>query len=103
MVDTSFMNELTIWANPFLTQPAKEYLINAIGGHRIAFGGATEHVLDPGVADRGTQEADVIFGQPDPATVLQSKKLRWIHLSSAGYALYDTPAFRNGLKLFRQF
>lgn len=44
------------------------------------------------------QDADVVFGQPDPVTVLQSKTLRWIHLSSAGYAPYDTPEFRNGLK-----
>jgi phosphoglycerate dehydrogenase-like enzyme len=88
----------TIWANPFLTPPAREYLIDAIGPHRLVLGGETKHVLDPGVADRDTQEAEVVFGQPDPATVLQSKKLRWIHLSSAGYAPYDTPAFRNGLK-----
>jgi phosphoglycerate dehydrogenase-like enzyme len=59
------------------------------------------HVLDPGVADSGALEAEVVFGQPDPATVLQSKKLRWIHLSSAGYAPYHTPAFRNGLRVLR--
>jgi len=92
------MSELTIWANPFLTPPAKEYLIDAIGSHRLVLGGETKHVLDPGAADRGAQEAEVVFGQPDPATVLLSKKLRWIHLSSAGYATYDTPAFREGLK-----
>ena len=92
------MSDLTIWANPFLTRTAKEYLINAIGSHRLVLGGETKHVLDPGVADTGAQEAEIVFGQPDPATILQSKKLRWIHLSSAGYALYDTPAFRNGLK-----
>jgi phosphoglycerate dehydrogenase-like enzyme len=93
------MNELTIWANPFLTPVAKEDLIDAIGSHRLVLGGESKHVLDPGVADRGTQEAEVVFGQPDPATVLQSKKLRWIHLSSAGYAPYNTPGFRNGLKV----
>jgi len=93
------MNELTIWANPFLTQPAKEYLMDAIGSHRLVLGGETKHVLDSGIAEPGTQEAEILFGQPDPATVLQSKKLRWIHLSTAGYAPYDTPAFRAGLKV----
>ena len=93
------MNELTIWANPFLTQPAKEYLMDAIGSHRLVLSGETKHVLDSGIAEPGTQEAEILFGQPDPATVLQSKKLRWIHLSTAGYAPYDTPAFRAGLKV----
>jgi phosphoglycerate dehydrogenase-like enzyme len=92
------MSELTIWANPFLTPPAKEYLMDAIGSHRLVLGGETKHVLDPGAADRGAQEAEIVFGQPDPAIVLLSKKLRWIHLSSAGYAAYDTPAFRDGLR-----
>src|ERR1700751_1673570 len=88
----------TIWANAFLTPPAKEYLIDAIGSHRLVLGGEIKHVLDPGAPDRDTEEAEVVFGQPNPASVLHSKKLRWIHLSSAGYAPYDTPEFRNGLK-----
>jgi phosphoglycerate dehydrogenase-like enzyme len=98
MADTSFMKELTIWANPFLAEPAKDYLIGATKPHQLISGRKTEHVLDPGSGDPGLLEADVAFGQPDPATVLHSRKLRWIHLSSAGYAAYDTPEFRDGLK-----
>jgi phosphoglycerate dehydrogenase-like enzyme len=92
------MNELTIWANPFLTQSAEEYLISATKLHRLVIGGKAEHVLDPGIEDRRLLEADIAFGQPDPGTVVRSKTLRWIHLSSAGYAPYDTPEFRSGLK-----
>jgi phosphoglycerate dehydrogenase-like enzyme len=92
------MNELTIWANPFLTQSAKDYLIDATKPHRLLMRGNVEHVLDPGVGDRRLLEADIAFGQPDPATVLHSTKLRWIHLSSAGYGPYDTAEIRNGLK-----
>ena len=92
------MNELTIWANPFLTQSAKEYLTDATRQHRLVFGEKTDHVLDPSSGDPRMQDAEVVFGQPDPATVVQSRKLRWIHLSSAGYAPYDTPEFRSGLK-----
>jgi phosphoglycerate dehydrogenase-like enzyme len=98
MADTSFMKELTIWANPFLAEPAKDYLISATKPHHLIFGEKSEHVLDPSSGDSRLLEADIVFGQPDPATVLHSKKLRWIHLSSAGYAPYDTPEFRNGLK-----
>jgi phosphoglycerate dehydrogenase-like enzyme len=92
------MKELTIWANPFLTESAKDYLIGATKPHRLIIGEKVEHVLDSGAGDGRLLEAEIAFGQPDPATVLHSKKLRWIHLSSAGYAPYDTPEFRKGLK-----
>jgi phosphoglycerate dehydrogenase-like enzyme len=92
------MRKLTIWANPFLTESAKEYLTSATKPHQLVIGRKAEHVLDPGSGDLRLLQADVTFGQPDPATVLHSKKLRWVHLSSAGYASYDTPEFRNGLK-----
>jgi phosphoglycerate dehydrogenase-like enzyme len=92
------MKELTIWANPFLTEPVKDYLISATKPHPVIFGAKIEHVLDSGSEDPRLPEADIAFGQPNPASVLHSKKLRWIHLSSAGYAPYDTPEFRNGLK-----
>src|SRR2546423_1093959 len=72
MADTSFMKELTIWANPFLAEPAKDYLIGATKPHQLISGRKTEHVLDPGSGDPGLLEADVAFGQPDPATVLHS-------------------------------
>jgi len=41
-------------------------------------------------------EADIVFGQPDPDMALQSPRLRWVHLPSAGYTRYDTAAFRAG-------
>jgi len=36
-------------------------------------------------------EADVAFGQPPLADVLASPRVRWVQLSSAGYASYDQP------------
>jgi phosphoglycerate dehydrogenase-like enzyme len=92
------MKKLTIWANPFLTQSANEFLLSETKLHRLVFGEKTEHVLDAGAEDRQILEADIVFGQPDAATVLRSNKLRWIHLSSAGYAPYDTAEFREGLR-----
>ena len=44
---------------------------------------------DPALAD-----ADIAFGQPDAASVLEAKRLRWLHISSAGYTRYDTDDFR---------
>lgn len=38
--------------------------------------------------------ADIAFGQPDVESIKESQKLKWIHISSAGYTRYDTPEFR---------
>ena len=35
------------------------------------------------------------FGQPDVANVMETERLRWVQLTSAGYTRYDTPDFRS--------
>ena len=47
---------------------------------------------DPAVFD-----ADIIFGQPDPGALGKATKLRWAHLTSAGYERYDRPEVRAAL------
>lgn len=43
-------------------------------------------------------EVDVAFGQPDAAQVLASPRLKWMHITSAGYTRYDTDEMRAGLQ-----
>lgn len=43
------------------------------------------------------QQAEVVFGQPDP-TLLSAARARWVHLTSAGYARYDEDAVRHDLQ-----
>jgi len=52
---------------------------------------------ESGVADAALAEADVAFGQPAPAQLLDLPRLRWLHLSSAGYDPYDRPDVRAAL------
>ncbi len=33
-------------------------------------------------------DVEVVFGQPSPATVARSTRVRWVHLTSAGYTRY---------------
>jgi phosphoglycerate dehydrogenase-like enzyme len=54
--------------------------------------------LDVGASDPRLLEAEIVFGQPDPGAIVQSKKLRWLQLSSAGYARYDNEKIRHTLK-----
>lgn len=88
---------LTIWCNPQVSDHARALLIAGATPHRLVFAPVETYNLDAGPADPGLLEAEVAFGQPDPQTVMRAEKLRWIHLTSAGYARYDTPEFRAAL------
>src|SRR4051812_1405550 len=52
--------------------------------------------LVTGAGDPRLAEAEIAVGQPDVQAVLASEKLRWVHLTSAGYTRYDTAEFRAG-------
>lgn len=92
------MTTCTIWANPFLTKSAEELLVRSTTSHRLILAQKPEHVLDVGTSDPILLQAEIVFGQPDPGAVIQPGKLRWLHLSSAGYARYDTEEIQNALK-----
>jgi phosphoglycerate dehydrogenase-like enzyme len=92
------MTPLTIWANPFLTPSSEELLARATVPHKLVLAQKPDHVLDVGTLDDRLIPAEVIFGQPDPQQVIRSEKLRWVHVSSAGYTRYGTEAFRSALK-----
>ena len=68
----------TIWCNVGLPPSALEELRAGTEGYRLV----TE----------GPPEGEILFGQPE--TVGDA---RWVHVSTAGYTRYDTPAFREGL------
>jgi phosphoglycerate dehydrogenase-like enzyme len=89
---------LTIWANPFLTASAEELLARSIAPHKLILAQKSEHVLAVGSLDPRLLQAEIVFGQPDPAAIIQSEKLRWLHISSAGYTRYDTEEIRSALK-----
>lgn len=89
---------LTIWANPFLTASAEALLVRSIAPHKLILASKAEHVLDVGTFDPLLIQAEIVFGQPDPGAIIQSERLRWLHLSSAGYARYDNEEIRGALK-----
>ncbi len=88
---------LRIFANTALNEPALELLKRSIAPHELVLpetGG--QSVL--GFSAEPLEEIDIVFGQPAPAQVIASERLRWVHLTSAGYARYDTPEFREAAK-----
>lgn len=74
------------WSGSTLSAPALDLLHRGTAGHRLTLDGGPD-----------LSAADVAFGQPDPDTVIASARLRWVHLSSAGYTRYDRNDLRAAL------
>jgi phosphoglycerate dehydrogenase-like enzyme len=86
---------LTIWCNAKFSDAAMRRLEEGTRPHRLVISAFRDaQILAGGQPDPALAEADVAFGQPDAADCLRYDRLRWVHLTTAGYARYDTDAFR---------
>ena len=91
--------KLRIFSDAPLSASALEILKNGTASHELVFPRrAAESILVRTEPDPALETSDIAFGQPDVASVLKSERLRWIHLTSAGYTRYDTPEFRTFVK-----
>lgn len=84
------MPDLTIFTDYPLDPATLKELQDGVAPHRV--------ILPQPDAAAAFAEADIAFGQPDPARILASTRLRWAHISSAGITRYDTPEFRTAAK-----
>ncbi|MCI0573679.1 MAG: D-2-hydroxyacid dehydrogenase [Myxococcaceae bacterium] len=89
---------LNLFCDTDFPEDAERLLREGTAGHRLLRAAGQRSNL----AERGTepalQNADVAFGQPAVADVLDAPRLRWVHLTSAGYTRYDTEAFRQAAR-----
>jgi phosphoglycerate dehydrogenase-like enzyme len=88
----------TIWCNAHLPEAAASVLGKGVGGHRLMHSAARTGNLKAGAADPALVEADIAFGQPDAGQIILLPRLKWIHLSSAGYTRYDRDEVRQALR-----
>ena len=90
---------LTVWCNASLSDDAEATIRSAISPSTLALAsGAQKSNLVAGGSDEACRSADVALGQPDPADIIASTSLKWIHLTSAGYTRYDRDDIRTALK-----
>src|SRR6516162_4743875 len=92
------MAAITIWCNAAVPDGARARLVEGTRAHRLLI--PASGLVAPsgaGAVDPTLTEADVAFGQPDPAQLLALPRLRWLHLSSAGYNPYDRADVRGAL------
>jgi phosphoglycerate dehydrogenase-like enzyme len=90
-------DKFNIWSNNDFTpadKAAVHFLLEGVGQHRISLY-AEEETTDSRIA---LQSSDIAFGYPTPEAVLQSPKIRWVHLNSAGYTTYDHDDIKNQLR-----
>jgi phosphoglycerate dehydrogenase-like enzyme len=89
---------LTIWCNFRPPQDVLAILQAGVLPHVLQFPQrVNENNLQPGRADEGCRTADVAFGQPNAQDIIASTTLRWVHLTSAGYARFDRDDVRSAL------
>lgn len=91
---------MIIWCNTAFDRPAARLLRESLSGHTLVEAStASTDVLVPGAPDPALAEADIAFGQPAVTQLLIARKLRWVHLSSAGYTFYDRDDLRAALRV----
>ena len=86
---------LRIWYNMNYPAAATEVLKKGVQPHQLIFARSlSASNLDAGAPDSELEEADVAFGQPNPEALLNLPRLKWVHLTSAGYERYDRADLR---------
>jgi phosphoglycerate dehydrogenase-like enzyme len=89
------MTPLTLWTNVAISESQRAAWAARLQPHRLLFSTQkSATVVDATGPDPAMFEADVVYGQPDPRQLIELKRLRWLEVSSAGYARYDTPELR---------
>jgi len=86
----------TVFVNQrFPDESANELLARSLAGHKVVYSRSlTTSNLATSSHDPAIDEADVAFGQPDPAAIMAAPRLRWAHLTSAGWDRYDREDLR---------
>ncbi len=89
---------LTIWCNTSLPPAATDRLRQGVADARLLFSKQQTYNLGVSPTDPLLEQADIAFGQPDADQVISVQRLKWIHLTTAGYTRYDHDNIRHALK-----
>jgi phosphoglycerate dehydrogenase-like enzyme len=90
---------LTIWTNAEFPLAPTAKLEAGLAGQRLIRAAETSPLnLVAAPPDAGLAAADIAFGQPDVGQLFAAPRLRWVHLTTAGYTAYDRDDLRNHLR-----
>jgi phosphoglycerate dehydrogenase-like enzyme len=89
------MTPLKIFTDSPLDEATTRLLLEGAAPHEVLFPkNRITSVLAVPEPDASFALAEIAFGQPDLESIRRSEKLKWLHLSTAGFTRYDTPEFR---------
>jgi phosphoglycerate dehydrogenase-like enzyme len=81
-----------------LAPALREHFVASVGSERVLWArNLAPSNLPTGVADPALPGADIAFGQPHGPQTAELPRLRWAHLSSAGYTSFDTSTTKQAL------
>lgn len=83
---------LSIWCNVRFPEPDAALLAEGTAQHDLLHAEKDAPPRGPGP---GSSDADVLFGQPAADEAAALPRVRWVHLSTAGYTPFDRPAIRS--------
>ncbi len=84
-----------IFSDSPLSETAARILQEGVAPHEIIVSQTRlSSILAKPEPDPAFPLADIAFGQPDLESIANSERLKWIHVSSAGFTRYDTQEFR---------
>jgi phosphoglycerate dehydrogenase-like enzyme len=90
---------MKIWTNTKFPHDVTEMLLAQTKPNELVFAEQTSSLnLVNAPPDQRLIEADIAFGQPDANQLLQLKRLKWVHLTTAGYTAYDRSDLRESFQ-----
>jgi len=92
-------DRLRLWCNLLLPDAARRALEDGVAGHMLVYANrVSASNLDTSPPDADLLASDIAFGQPNPRDMIESSQLKWVHLSTAGYTVYDRDDLRSALR-----
>ena len=93
------MSALRIFCDAQLRDEALRLLRHGIAPNELVITQqGAKSVLAVASVDTAILESDIALGQPSVESVLKAERVRWLHITSAGFTRYDTPEFRAAAK-----
>jgi len=90
---------LTIWCNGQFSEAATHLLAEGTREHRLVWARTrSKMVLPSGETDPAARKADILFGQPAVNDCRQHPRVRWVAITTAGYARFDTPEVQESFR-----
>ncbi len=86
--------QLSLWTNAWFPDDVARLLREGTSNYHLI----NARDMSTGEANDALREADIAWGQPDADTLLAAPRLRWIHITSAGYTAYDRDDLKAALR-----